>query len=234
MPVRVIPNGIDIPEVGRKAASVESGKKTALFMGRIYPVKGLPMLVEAWARVRPDGWLLQIVGPDEAGHKAEVEKAVSAAGLNEVISFVGPLDGEAKRSVLFNADLFVLPTHSESFGMVIAEALAHGLPVLTTTGAPWSMLPQRGCGWWVDPTVDGLTGGLRQATSLDSGMLQAMGAKGRELVIAEYRWERIAKQFVITYEDVIAFNKRFISRDQRSEMDRRRITDSKGEQTVRP
>src|SRR5207244_1623092 len=197
-------------------------------------VKGLPTLIEAWARVRPDGWLLQIVGPDEAGHKAEVEKAVSAAGLNEVISFVGPLDGEAKRSVLLNADLFVLPTHSESFGMVIAEALAHGLPVLTTTGAPWSMLPQRGCGWWVDPTVDGLTGGLRQATSLDSGMLQAMGAKGRELVIAEYRWERIAKQFVITYEDVIAFNKRFISRDQRSEMDRRRITDSKGEQTVRP
>ena len=207
VPVRVIPNGVDVPEVGRKTRSVEGRKKTALFLGRIYPVKGLPMLVEAWARVRPAGWLLQIVGPDEAGHRAEVEKAVAAAGLNEVISFVGPLDGHAKRFVLLEADLFVLPTHSESFGMVIAEALAHGLPVLTTTGAPWPMLPQRGCGWWVDPTVDGIAEGLRQSTSLDSTTLQAMGAMGRELVAAEFGWMRVARQFVAIYEDLIAQNK---------------------------
>ena len=213
VPVRMIPNGVDVPEVGRKAGSGEGrkigrgDKKAALFIGRIYPVKGLPMLVEAWARVRPDGWFLQIVGPDEAGHRAEVEKAVCAAGLNEVVSFVGPLAGQAKRSVLLDADLFVLPSHSESFGMVIAEALAHGLPVLTTTGAPWSMLPQRGCGWWVDPTVDGIAEGLRQTTSLDSATLQAMGAKGRELVAAEFGWERIAKQFVLIYEDLITCNK---------------------------
>jgi glycosyltransferase involved in cell wall biosynthesis len=208
VPVCMIPNGVDVPEVDRKRGSVESakidrgGKKTALFLGRIYPVKGLPMLIEAWARVRPDGWLLQIVGPDEAGHRAEVEKAVSAASLNDVISFVGPLEGQAKRSVWQDADLFVLPTHSESFGMVIAEALAYGLPVLTTTGAPWSVLPERGCGWWVDPTVDGIADRLRQATSLDSTTLQAMGAKGRELVAAEFGWERVAKQFVVIYEDV--------------------------------
>jgi len=210
VPVRVIPNGVDVPEVGRKAGSMgggkagRGGKKTALFLGRIYPVKGLPMLIEGWARARPDGWLLQIVGPDEAGHQAEVEKAVSAAGLSGVVSFVGPLDGQAKQAVLLDADLFVLPTHSESFGMVIAEALAHGLPVLTTTGAPWSMLPQRGCGWWIDPTVDGIAEGLRQSTSLDSTTLQEMGAKGREFVAAEFGWERVAKQFVSMYEDVMA------------------------------
>ena len=83
------------------------------------------------------------------------------------------------------------------------EALAHGLPVLTTTDAPWSMLPQRGCGWWIDPTVDGRAEGLRQATALDSATLQAMGAKGRELVAAEFGWERVAKQFVFMYEDVM-------------------------------
>lgn len=209
VPVRVIPNGVDVPEVGRKAGSVEDGKigrggkKTALFMGRIYPVKGLPMLVEAWARVRPDGWLLQIVGPDEVGYRAEVEKAVSAAGLNEVISFVGPLDGQTKRSVLLDADLFVFPTYSESFGMVIAEALAHGLPVLTTTGAPWSMLPKRDCGWWVEPTVDGIAKGLRQATSLDIEALAQMGVKGREWVAAEFGWETVAQQFVATYEALL-------------------------------
>lgn len=214
VPVRVIPNGVDVPEVGRIVGSVEGGKvggggkKTALFLGRIYPVKGLPMLIEAWARVRPEGWLLQIVGPDEAGYRAEVEKAVSAAGLGNIISFVGPLEGQAKASAFFDADLFVLPTHSESFGMVIAEALAHGLPVLTTTGAPWPMLTEHGCGWWVDPTVEGIADGLRQATSLDSATLHAMGAKGRTLVAAEFGWERVAKQFVLLYEHLIAANKR--------------------------
>ena len=162
VPVRVIPNGVDVPEATPKVLGVggkkvrRDGQRTAFFLGRIYPVKGLPMLVEAWARVRPDGWLLKIAGPDEGGHQTEVENAVSAAGLSEIVSFVGPIDGQRKQSAFFNADLFVLPTYSESFGMVIAEALAHGLPVLTTTGAPWSMLPQRGCGWWVDPTVDGI------------------------------------------------------------------------------
>jgi len=157
--------------------------------------------------VRPDGWILQIAGPDEAGHRAEVEQAVRGAGLAEIISFLGPLDDQAKRSVLLAADLFVLPTHSESFGMAIAEALAHGLPVFTTTGAPWKMLPERGCGWWVEPTVDGIVEGLQRATSLDYETLRTMGAKGRELVAAEFGWERVAKQFVSMYENVIAGRK---------------------------
>jgi len=213
VPVCVIPNGVDVPEVGRIAATTEVSKagggerKKALFLGRIYPVKGLPMLIEAWARVRPHGWILQIAGPDEAGHRAEVEQAVCAAGLAEIISFLGPLEGQAKRSALLAADLFVLPTHSESFGMAVAEALAHGLPVLTTTGAPWPMLSECGCGWWVDPTIDGIAGGLRQATSLDSAMLQAMGAKGRELVAAEFGWQRVAKQFLLVYENLMTYNK---------------------------
>jgi glycosyltransferase involved in cell wall biosynthesis len=209
VPVRVIPNGVDVPEVSWKARRVggehaaRNGKKTALFLGRIYPVKGLPMLIEAWAHVRPHGWRLQIVGPDEAGHRAEVETAVFAAGLDEVVSFADPLEGSAKQEVFFDADLFVLPTQSENIGMAIGEALAHGLPVLTTTGAPWPMLPQRGCGWWVEPTVEGLAAGLRQATALDAATLQAMGAKGREFVSAAFGWERVAGQFVSMYEDVM-------------------------------
>jgi glycosyltransferase involved in cell wall biosynthesis len=108
-----------------------------------------------------------------------------------------------KTATFFDADLFVLPTHSESFGMAAAEALAHGVPVLTTTAAPWSILREKGCGWWVDPTVDGIAVGLRQATSLDPGALRAMGAKGRTYVIAEFGWKRVANQMLSTYEEVV-------------------------------
>ena len=205
VPVVAVPNGVDVPEERPWVVGLEAEKgRTALFLGRIYPIKGLPMLVQAWARVRPDGWLLRIAGPDEAGHQKQVEKAVSAAGLGEVISFTGPIGHRMKKSAFFDADLFVLPSHSESFGIAVAEALAHGLPVLTTTGAPWSILPETGCGWWVDATVDGIAEGLRQATILDSDTLQAMGAKGRALAIAEFGWKRVAELMLSTYESILA------------------------------
>jgi glycosyltransferase involved in cell wall biosynthesis len=209
VPVVVVPNGVDVPEDRPAVPSPmaeradRSRPRIALFLGRIYPVKGLPMLVEAWARVRPDGWVLRIAGPDEAGHQKQVEKAVFAAGLGEVVSFTGPIEHQMKKSTFFDADLLVLPSHSESFGIVVAEALAHGLPVLTTTGAPWSILPEAGCGWWVDATVDGIAGGLRQATILDSKTLQAMGAKGRALVIAEFGWQRVADRMLSMYQNIL-------------------------------
>ena len=209
VPIIEVPNGVDVPEerpwvgVSESETTFRNARRTALFLGRIYPVKGLPMLVEAWARVRPDGWLLRIAGPDQAGQQKQVEKAVSAAGLGEVVSFIGPIAHRMKESAFFEADLFVLPTYSESFGVVVAEALAHGLPVLTTTGAPWSMLSERGCGWWVDATVDGIAEGLRQATILDREALRAMGAKGRALVIARFGWNRVADLMISAYRVIL-------------------------------
>jgi len=210
VPIATVPNGVDVPEerpwgVGSGAErALRGGLRTALFLGRIYPIKGLPMLIEAWARAQPDGWILRIAGPDEAGHQKQLEKAVTAAGLGQVVSFTGPLAYGMKKSAFFDAELFVLPTHSESFGIVVAEALAHGLPVLTTTGAPWSILPDSGCGWWVDATVDGITEGLRRATILDPDTLRSMGAKGRALVSAKFGWKRIADLMLSTYEAILA------------------------------
>jgi glycosyltransferase involved in cell wall biosynthesis len=208
VPIEIIPNGVDLPQGCRRPERTEGfdrarGCRTALFLGRIYPVKGLPMLIEAWARLRPHGWRLEIAGPDEAGHQAEVERAVSAAGLSEVVSFIGPVHGAAKQSAFLSADLLVFPSHSESFGMVVAEALAHGVPVLTTTRTPWSVLPKRGCGWCVAATADGIAEGLRQATSQPPATLRGMGEKGRELVAAEFAWERVAQRFLSIYQDIL-------------------------------
>jgi glycosyltransferase involved in cell wall biosynthesis len=210
VPIATVANGVDLPEEGACKARFESEqatqtgrKRTALFLGRIYPIKGLPMLIEAWARVRPQGWLLRIAGPDEAGHQKQVESAVSAAALGKVVSFIGPVESQMRTSAFRDADLFVLPTYSESFGMVVAEALAHSLPVLTTTAAPWSILRERGCGWWVDATVDGIAEGLRQSTSLDTAALRTMGKIGRVLVEERFSWKRIADLMLSTYEKVL-------------------------------
>lgn len=206
VPLCMIPNGVDLPtgvwRVPHQAGN-EVGARVALFVGRIYPVKGLPMLVEAWARIGPAGWRLHIVGPDEGGHRAEVQRAVVRAGLSDVVSFVGPLTGEAKTAALRSAELLVLPSYSESFGIAVAEGLAHGLPVLTTTGTPWSGLVERGCGWWVTPNEADIGNALRQATSMDRGMLIAMGLKGRAWIEAEFGWDAVAARFGRAYEALL-------------------------------
>jgi len=208
VPVTVIVNGVDIPgldpvEGDLPIAESDGSVRTALFLGRLYPVKGLPLLIEAWARIRPAGWRLRIAGPDEAGHRAVVERAVSRASLDDMVSFAGPLEGPAKGAAYLNADLFVLPSYSESFGMSVAEALAHALPVLTTTAAPWPSLEDQNCGWCVEPTICGMTEGLRKATSQTAEVLRAMGVKGRKMVSLEYGWGSAARQLVGLYEDVV-------------------------------
>ena len=203
VPVKVIANGVDVPEIADRAAAPQS-TRTVLFVGRLYPVKGLPALIEAWARVRPPSWSLRIAGPDEAGHRSQLERAVAAAGLGEVISFLGPVYGERKRAEFMNADIFALPSHSESFGMAVAEALAHGLPVLTTKAVPWPVLSARRCGWQVAPTVESIAEGLREATSLDRQTLHEMGARGRAFVAGELDWGKIASEFLALYANICA------------------------------
>jgi glycosyltransferase involved in cell wall biosynthesis len=177
-----------------------SGLKTALFVGRIYPVKGLPLLVEAWAKVRPAGWKMRVVGPDEAGHRAEVEALVRQAGLEDAFEFTGPLEGEALRHAYADAELLVLPSHTENFGMVVAEALAHGLPVIATRGSPWKLLEDERCGWWVPVSADGIAAALDDATRRTSADLSAMGGRGRVVVAERFAWDGIARQFLACYQ----------------------------------
>ena len=176
--------------------------RTALFVGRIYPVKGLPMLVEAWARVRPVGWEMKIVGPDEAGHQSEVEALIREAGLGADFEFAGALEGDALHQAYDNADLLILPSYTENFGMVVAEALAHGCPVIASQGSPWSGLLEHGCGWWPAVSSDGLADALQEATSLARDQLELMGVKGRLWMQRDFSWEQSAKKMRDVYESV--------------------------------
>ena len=200
VPITTIPNGIDLPALAAAPPARAEETRMALFLGRLYPVKGLPMLIEAWSQVRPPGWRLVIAGPDEAGHQAVLEAAAAKGGLSDFVHFTGPVEGEAKAAQLRDADLLVLPSHSESFGMVVAEALAHGTPVLTTTAVPWPVLEQRGCGWRCAPTPDALAEALRQAVDHDTATLRAMGLVGRSVVAETLGWDNVAAQFIALYE----------------------------------
>lgn len=204
-PVAVIPNGVDIPNTGSgnliKEVSSNS-KHNALFLSRIHPKKGLLNLVEAWGRVRPDNWCLRIAGPDEGGHLTEVMSRVKALGLETSIEYAGEVEGDAKVALFDRANLFILPSFSENFGVVVAEALAHGVPVITTRGTPWEGLLDHGCGWWIDPTADALSEALKAATSMEVKSLRDMGDKGY-IYVKEYNWNHIARQTADVYDWVL-------------------------------
>lgn len=201
-PMAVIPNGVPLPDTWKQEPS-SGERRQALFLSRIHSKKGLPNLIEAWSRVQPEGWDLIIAGPDENDHRREVAALVEEHGLGDVVSFPGPVRGEDKWALYRESDLFVLPTHSENFGVVVAEALASGIPALTTTGAPWRVLDEERCGWWVEPKVDIVTSALADAVSRTDDDRLAMGQRGRWLVEERFSWEHVAAELRTVYEWIL-------------------------------
>ena len=101
-----------------------------------------------------------------SNHLSVVQQKIVELGLEDQVEVVGPLFGEAKDAAYRDADLFVLPSYSENFGIVVAEALSYGVPVLTTTGCPWQELQTHNCGWWVEPTPRVLSWACRSALNM--------------------------------------------------------------------
>jgi glycosyltransferase involved in cell wall biosynthesis len=201
-PVAVIPNGVDIPAMCQRTGNAE---RKLLFLGRVHPIKGLDMLLPAWAAVQqkfPD-WQLQIAGPDNGGYLGQMKALSSRLGLKRV-EFTGPLTGAKKLRAFADADLSVLPTYSENFGMTVAESLAAGTPVIVTKGAPWEGLLEKRAGWWIDISKDALVSCFEEALSQPRNDLDVMGHNGRVWMESEFSWEAVADKMKATYDWILA------------------------------
>ncbi len=199
-PVAIIPNGIDIPPAKSKQLCPRS-RRNILYLGRVHPKKGIDRLIKAWACLEPDhaDWDLRIVGPSEGGHGEELVTLALRLGLKRV-EFHAGLYGEERDAAYREADLFVLPTLDENFAMVVAEALAHGTPVICSKGAPWADLETHGCGWWVDHGAEPIEFALRQAMSMPREVLGSMGQRGRAWMAQDFSWTRSARDMMDVYE----------------------------------
>ena len=205
-PVALIPNGIDVEDYARLPSKAEAeallpllnDKRVLLFLSRVHPKKGLPLLLRAWHALGHErrDWLLAIAGPDQLGHTNELKQLAGELDLNDSVIFTGALFGTEKLAAYTLSDLFILPSHSENFGVAVAEALAAGLPVVASTGTPWEGLQEHGCGWWTEVSVSALTETLRETLSRSKRELVEMGAKGREWMRRDFAWERLAAEMI--------------------------------------
>lgn len=208
-PIALITNGISDEWLAAEgdgarflsAYAIPPEARILLFMSRITPKKGLLMLLQAWARATDSdsNWILVVVGGDEGGHKAEAENLCEQLNLSQRVRFVGPIFEQGKRDAFTASELFVLPSLSEGFPMVVLDALGAGVPAIVTHASAWEDLTRHHCGWWVPTTTEGLEQGIRSAISLSPGELRDMGANGRALVASRYNESTLARQTLELY-----------------------------------
>ena len=197
-PIVIIPNGIDLSEV--KKIKITYGTKKIIFLSRIHPKKGIELLLEAWRLFDTKDWSLEIAGDGEDSYVTILRE--SAQDLHNV-TFVGPKYGEDKWDFLRSADVMVLPTFSENFGIVVAESLAVGVPVITTHGTPWEDLENNSCGWWIDCSAVHLESTLVNAINTPIEQLKVMGANGRKLIEKKYDIKAVASNIAELYKQIV-------------------------------
>lgn len=193
-PVCVSPNGVALPAEAETAAAraawhrlcpATQSRPVALFYSRFHRKKRVRELLDLWRSAPRGDWLLLVVGTAEDYSAGELSAEVGSA--RDIAVF----DGADRPPPYAVASLFVLPSHSENFGLVIAEALAAGVPALVTDTTPWTGLAAQSAGWCV--SWDSYGAALARAIATSPAELRSMGGQGRAWMAKDFSWTRAAE-----------------------------------------
>jgi len=200
-PIAVIPPGIDETLLDTPA-DPELNAPYALFLGRLHPKKGIDILIRAFAKVRQrySRWRLVIAGPDEGGHRRELEALVREEGLGDAVSFAGEVHGAEKVTLLRRASVFALTSHSEGLPVAVLEAMACGVPVLVSKQCNIEDVHEAGAGYVGNTTVERSAELLEALMALDARSHCEMGQRGRDLVVRRFTRRASAREMVEVYQ----------------------------------
>lgn len=219
VPVSVIPNGIETDGYACRT-SMEGVKKQILFLSRIHVKKGIEILIDAFYRIHkefPD-WNVVIVGNGETEYVESLKQKVEHMKLQDCVQILPPVFGDAKLKLYQESSLFCLPSYSENFGMVIAEAMSCGVPAITTNETPWQLLngdcatmgasldmlgEEKRTGWCIELSIDHLEKALREAMAMEPTLLYEMGQRGNKVVIKNFNYRSVARKTKALYEWIV-------------------------------
>jgi len=196
-PICVAPNGVEVPsdqqlqiarEFWLQRAPELQNRRVALFYSRLHSKKRIVELLDLWRKCATDDWLLLVVGIPDQFTVEQLNARVLLEGIKDSVMI---FDGTYQPPPYAVADLFLLPSHSENFGLVVAEALASGVPVVTTDTTPWQDINSRDAGWCVNYRDFDRTMG--EAMQEAPALLQRRGGLGREWVKREFTWATVAQ-----------------------------------------
>jgi len=195
----IIPNGVDLPGNLPARSWLPDGQLRLLYLGRLHPIKGIENLLQALIQLPDETVSLTICGSGDEAYLSHLRQLVDRLGLSRRVSFGGHVNGSEKMKAFMQADVCVVPSFSENFGMVVAEALAHGVAVIVSKGAPWEEVQQIGCGLWVENSAEELAAAIQYISKAD---LPEMGKRGRAWMEEKFSWERIASRMAGTYRQL--------------------------------
>jgi glycosyltransferase involved in cell wall biosynthesis len=204
-PIAIIPNGInllDYPDFNK----TKKTKRKLLFLSRIHEKKGVELLINSWNEldsIYTKSWEIEIVGSGNDDYIETLKELINKYQLNSSVKISKPIYGIQKLQKYQSADLFVLPSYSENFGIVVAEALACKLPVITTKGVPWSELNLLGCGDWIEIGIEPLKESLKKMLLKSNEDLLKMGTIGRNLIVEKYSMNSTAKNMNKLYQWIL-------------------------------
>jgi len=200
--IEIIPNGIDVEKISIK--NNWNKTKNILFMSRIHPKKGIEILIDTVNLIRDKllDYKFIIAGEGDIHYLDFLINKVKGLDLDNLFEFKGGVYEGQKWNLLQRADLFILPTFSENFGIVVAEALASGTPVITTKGTPWKELSERNCGLWIDLNIENLKNAILDFINLNEKDLEMMGKAGRQLIEEKYNTKIMSDHLKTLYQKV--------------------------------
>jgi glycosyltransferase involved in cell wall biosynthesis len=208
----MVPNGVELPAptpasaaaAFRQRAGASPSDFVVLFLGRLHPKKGVDRLVEAFRaarRVCPDAFLL-LAGSGDDDYVCGLRESTRDLVADRRIAFTGFLDGDDRRLAFASANAFALTSHSENFGLGVAEAMAAGLPVIVTRECPWPQIEAWRAGCWVENRPDAIAGAIVRLAA-DRADAAVMGENGRAGVAQTLAWPALASRMLCAYRGAL-------------------------------
>lgn len=221
-PICIIPNGIETDgyPCRRNAQMV---KKQILFLSRIHPKKGIEILIDAFSNINKkrkefSDWKVLIVGNGEIAYIEKLKQYIKTINMQNQIIVSPPVFGKAKIKTYHESSIFCLPSYSENFGMVIAEAMSCGVPAITTDSTPWELLngekstmgasldilgEDKRTGWCINLNIENLEKTLLEAMTMNPEELYELGQKGSKLINENFNYRNVAQKNKILYEWIL-------------------------------
>ncbi|MBI1870484.1 MAG: glycosyltransferase [Chlamydiae bacterium] len=188
----VMPHGVEIPS---QITHEESQVLRLLYLGRLDAKKGIENLFLTCKLLKDRlkiPWKLILGGGGNPGYFKNLAFQKEALGLGTQVEMIGEVVGKEKKRQLFeNTDMVVVPSYTENFCIVVAESLAHGVPVIVSQGTPWRRVEEKGCGLWVKNQPESLAQAIEQMREMP---LRAMGDRGRQWMREEFSWGYVARR----------------------------------------
>jgi glycosyltransferase involved in cell wall biosynthesis len=209
----IIPYGSFGPDCDVTAAGEEflvrwpdlRGRRLAISLGRIHPKKGTDLLIRAFAAelAHDPSWRLVIAGPDQIGWRKELEALANRLGVADRVTWTGMLKGTVKWGAFAASEVFVLPSHQENFGIVVAEAMSCGLPVVVSNKVNiWREIETHRAGMVFEDTLEGTSSILHRWSELSPEEIAALRGQARRCFDEQFNFTTTSKKVLETIERV--------------------------------